>query len=65
MFKDHAMKISCIALTKIMENLEKKTDNFPQFSQNENIFVKIHFDKNILILRKLGGVVCLLLKIFP
>jgi len=28
MFKDHAMKISCIALTKIMDNLEKKTDNF-------------------------------------
>jgi len=37
--------------------LEKKTENFPKFSQNENLVVKIgklfaNFDKNILIFEK-------------
>jgi len=39
--------------------LKKNTENFPQFSQGESIFVKIrelfaNFDKNILILGGLG-----------
>jgi len=54
---------------KSYEGLKRKTEGFPQFSQNENIFVKIielfaHFDINILILRKLGTVFCLFLRIF-
>jgi len=41
---------------KILGDLEKNADFFLEFSQNENIFVKIgkifaHFDRNILILR--------------
>jgi len=44
-------------LTKIMRKIRIF---FSKFTQNENIFVKIgelfaaHFDKNILILRKIG-----------
>jgi len=49
---------------KSWENVEKKTDNFCQFCQDENIFVKMvelfaHFDKNILILTTLEKVFCL------
>jgi len=45
---------------------EKKTEKCPQFSQNENIVVKIglefaNFDKNILILRKFEKFFCLFL----
>jgi len=54
---------------KLWENHEKKTENPPQPSQNENIFVKIgelfaNFDKNILTLRKLGKTFYLFLQIF-
>jgi len=47
----------------------KKTDNFPQFSRDESVFVKMgelftHFDRNILILRGLGNIFCLFLMIF-
>jgi len=52
-----------------MTNLKTKTENCPQFSRDESVFVKMgelfaHFDKNILILRRLGTIFCLFLMIF-
>jgi len=43
----------------LWENHEKKTENFPQFSQNENTFVKMgelfaHFDKKYSHFEKIG-----------
>jgi len=54
----------CLHGQKSWENHEKKTENSPQFSQNENIFVKIgelfaNFEKN-----KMGNIFCISLKIF-
>jgi len=51
------------------EQFGERTENLPQFSQNDNLFVQIgelfaNFDKNILILRKLGKMFCLFLMIF-
>jgi len=49
-------------------SIQKSWEFFKKKSQNENIFVKIgklfaNFDKNILILRKLGTFFCLFLMI--
>jgi len=54
---------------KLWEDRERGKENVLQFPQNENVFVKIgesfaNFNKNILILRKLGEVFCLFLMIF-
>jgi len=47
----------------------KRQKIVPKFSQNEDIFVKMgelfaHFDKNIIILRTFGNILCIFLKMF-